>query len=497
MDTIHVIRHKHLAEGHSIRRIARDLGLHRLTVQKYLAESEPRRIDKLVRSRPVMGLIGPRIEVLLKEWEPRLHGKHRLTAMRLYHQMRQEGYTVSERSVRRYLAERKRRLAEVFIPLIHRPGDEAQVDFFEVIVELGGKKLKVWQFVMRLMYSGRDFVHLYERCDQITFLDAHKRAFEHFGGVPRRVIYDNLKAAVKRLLGLGGRELADRFIALESHYLFEPCFARPGEGHDKGGVESRGKSLRLRYLTPIVSGDDLEVISSEMLEKVDDGWSGRRHADGRLLSELFAEDRMGFLPLPAVAFEPALLRLVSISSSSTVKVQGVLYSLPERWARLNAKAWVGVREVRFCCLGEEVTRPRLPPGGRHVVYRDYLRELSRKPQAVRQVAPELTTELGEPYRRLWHMLEEQHGGHKAARLLAGLLGAINDHGAESVGIALQQALAAGSFEPGGTGRLLEFMSQTPAAALPEEHVPPALRTVTVEAGCAADYDLLAVSGGVS
>jgi transposase len=128
----------------------------------------------------------------------------------------------------------------VFVPLVHRPADETQVDFFEVTLEEGGRRRKAWKFVMRLMYPGRDFVWLYERCDQLSFLDAHVRAFSYFGGVPRRVVYDNLSAAVKKVVGTE-RELTERFMALCSHYLFEPCFARPGEGHDKGGVEARGK----------------------------------------------------------------------------------------------------------------------------------------------------------------------------------------------------------------------------------------------------------------
>ena len=72
-------------------------------------------------------------------------------------------------TVRAYLAEKKRAAAEVFIPLVHRPGDEAQVDFFEVTVEVNGARKKVWKFVMRLMYAGWDFTWLYERCDQVSF----------------------------------------------------------------------------------------------------------------------------------------------------------------------------------------------------------------------------------------------------------------------------------------------------------------------------------------
>ena len=85
----------------------------------------------------------------------------------------------------------------------------------------------------------------------------HVRAFAYLEGVIRRCVYDNLAAAVRKIVG-ARRELTGRFLALVSHYLFEPDFARIGEGHDKGGVESRGKAIRLAHLTPIPQGENLE-----------------------------------------------------------------------------------------------------------------------------------------------------------------------------------------------------------------------------------------------
>src|SRR5690349_24957637 len=93
------------------------------------------------------------------------------------------------------------------------------------------------------MYSGREFVWLYQRCDTIAFLDGHVRAFAYLGAVPRRCIYDNLPAAVRKIVGVE-RKLTKRFEALVSHYLFEPCFARVGKGHDKGCVVSLGYAIR-------------------------------------------------------------------------------------------------------------------------------------------------------------------------------------------------------------------------------------------------------------
>ena len=150
---------------------------------------------------------------------------------------------------------------EVFVPLVYRPGDSAEVDFFEVLVDVAGERRKAHMFVMRLMHSGRDFAWLYPRQDQTCFLDGHVRAFAHFGAVPHRLAYDNLKAAVRKILVGSERELSARFLALATHYLFEASFARPRTGHDKGGVEARGKGIRWQELVPIPSGPDLATIS--------------------------------------------------------------------------------------------------------------------------------------------------------------------------------------------------------------------------------------------
>jgi transposase len=247
MDQVNVIRHKVLVEGLSIRLVARQMRVSRNTVRKYLKMSAPVREEKSPRVRPVLEKVAPRIEELLEEWEYRTTRKQRITGSRIHRQLIEEGYRAGITTVREYLREKKRQESEVYVPLLWRAGECAQVDFFEVTVEEAGVVRKAWKFLMRLMYSGKDFVWLYDRCDQLSFLDAHVKAFCFLGGVCHRIIYDNLSSAVKKRLGLE-INLTDRFLALSSHYLFEPCFARPGEGHDKGGVESRGKGIRLQHL---------------------------------------------------------------------------------------------------------------------------------------------------------------------------------------------------------------------------------------------------------
>jgi transposase len=486
MDQVHVLRHKVLTEGRSIRRVARELGLSRNTVIKYLEQSEPVRRQRRSRRRPVWERVKPRLEELIADWEQRTTGKQRITAMRLYRQLRTEGFRVGRTLVDDYWRERRRQRAEVYIPLIYRPG-EAQIDFFEVVVEVDGERRKAWEFLLRLMYSGREFAWLYERCDQLAFLDGHVRAFTHLGGVARRCVYDNLGLAVRKIVG-AQRELTGRFLALVSHYLFEPDFTRIGEGHDKGGVESRGKAIRLQHLTPIPRGNDLEGISRQLLADLDAAFDAHPDATRKSAGDLWAQERTQLLPLPAACFEVRKPLPVEISSRSMVRIQGAWYSVPSRWARLHATAYIGVDDVRITCMGESVTHPRARFGVRQVRYRHYLAELARKPHAVRQVAPELIAELGAPWSGLWDLLSAAHGELEAARVLARLLGAVCEHGEDRVRRALEAAVNQHRIG------VLE-LSTTQPALVNQIAVPDALASYVVEAGRAADYDHLLLANG--
>ena len=484
VEDVHVLRHKVLVEGLSRRQAVRELGISRNTVRRYLRLPEPLRVEREPRRKPVLERVQPRLDALLEEWSGRTTAKQRLTATRLHRQLREEGYEAGETLVRDYLREWRRRRAEVYVPLVHRPGDEAQVDFFEVTVELRGERRKAWKFLMRLMYSGRDFVRLYDRQDQVAFLDGHVRAFAHFGGVPRRTVYDNLAAAVRRVQ-FPRRALTERFAALASHYGVEPCFARPGEGHDKGGVEGRGRGVRLQHLTPIPRGDSLAGLSDWLQGEVD------RHAAPRVW-ERFAEERPLLRPGPGVAFEARRVRAVSVSRSALVRVEVVWYSAPSRWAGLRATALIGTDELTLRCRGEAVVHPRQPFGGRRVDYRHYLGELARKPQALRQVAPELVAALGEPFGRLWTLLEGERGGHEAGRALARLLRAVAEHGEERVREALEAYLEDG-------GRFDELAFRRSLAGVREHRevvVPEALRGYRVEHASARDYDRLLPGGAL-
>src|SRR5215210_4467085 len=326
MDQVHVVRHKVLVEGRSQRAVARELGLARVTVRKYLEQAAPVRRAEAARPRPVWDAVAERVQTLLRESVRWTGGKQRLTATRLHELVVAEGHTVGVTLVKEAVAEWKRQRREVFVPLTYGPGDLAEVDFFEVLVDVDGTRRKAWLFLMRLMYSGRDFAWIYERQDQISFLDGHVRAFAHFDAVPARVADDNLRAAVVRILVGGARALAPRFASLASHYLLEACFCRPGEGHDKGGVEARGQAVRRQALVPIPSGPTLSDINVTLLAQMDARLDTTRDAAGQTIGARFSEEQRLFRPL-STPFTPEATTLATVTPRALVRVGGAAYSV--------------------------------------------------------------------------------------------------------------------------------------------------------------------------
>ncbi len=483
MDQVHVIRHKVLVEGLSRRHVAEELHVSRNTVRKYLGESEPKRKKHKGRGSPKTDEVGPRIDALLDEWKDRTTAKQRITGTRLHQELLKEGYDVGVSTVRTYYAELRRKSAEVFVPLVHRSGDEAQVDFFAVTVEIDGERKECWMFLMRLMHSGRDFAWLYEHCDTVSFLDGHIRAFCEFDGVAARLIYDNLSPAVKRIL-FPGRELTDRFKALVSHYLFEPCFARPGTGHDKGGVEGRGKAVRYQHLVPIPRGKTLEVISEHLVRDLNEQAARRKDRQGQTVMARFAEEQPKLRALPDGFFEPRQTVLLDINRKALVTYDGAVYSLPSHWASASVTAYVGPTDIRFIWRDEIRERQRVRRGKKQIDYRDYLAELQRKPQAVRQIAPELMEALGKPFEALYKLLENSHGGKEAGRVFAKVLKAVHEQGEKTVGSAIERLL------DGGQKNLLELASIFRAPPQPEVQVPKPLAGYVVEMARAQDFDEL-------
>ena len=236
--------------GMSERAAAGHFGIDRKTVSKILKHAVPpgyRRNGPPARPKPDPFI--PPVNQILEEDKSRLK-KQRHTSKRIYERLRDEhGFTGGITIVTDYVREKKRRTREVFVPLSHAPG-HAQVDFGEALGEIGGVVRKLHYFAMSLPHSDAFFIKACPAETTEAFCDGHVSAFAFFGGVPLSGLYDNTTIAVARILGDGKRQRTRTFSELQSHYLFEDRFGRPGNGNDKGNVEGTIGYGRRNFLVP-------------------------------------------------------------------------------------------------------------------------------------------------------------------------------------------------------------------------------------------------------
>jgi transposase len=185
--------------------------MHWKTLEKILSESAlPGYRRKVERLRPKLGPYLERIEQIMAQ-DKEAPRKQRHTAKRILERIRAEGYQGGYTQVKEAVRRLKAYGREVFVPLIHRPG-EAQVDFGYALVKESGKLRKVVFFVMTLPYSDAMFIQVFDRITTEVFWEAHVRAFRFFGGVPRRITYDNEKLFVAQIMGAHTRRLTRGFL---------------------------------------------------------------------------------------------------------------------------------------------------------------------------------------------------------------------------------------------------------------------------------------------
>jgi transposase len=205
--------------------------------------------------------------------------KQRHTARRIYDRIRAEvpGCTPAERTVRQYVERRKQALGlaehEVFVPQSYDWASRRRSIGTKRMPIWDGERIKLQVFEMRSMASGAAFHRAYPCATQQAFLEAHELAFEYFEGVFRRLRYDNLSSAVKKILRGQQRELTARFIAFRSHWHYQAEFCTPGEGHEKGGVEGEVGYFRRNHWVPVPVAADLQALNRKLLEdcRADEG----------------------------------------------------------------------------------------------------------------------------------------------------------------------------------------------------------------------------------
>ncbi|MCA1699708.1 MAG: IS21 family transposase [Actinobacteria bacterium] len=495
------IRRDRDREELSIHELARRHAVHRRTVRQALAAALPP-ARKRPQDRPAPKLGGYR--ALIDSWleaDREAPPKQRHTARRVFERLRDEhGVEVSERQVRRYVRERRRALGEavdeLFVPLSHEPAAEAEVDWGEAEVVIGGVPIKLHLFLMRACFSGGCFVQAHTRETQQAFLEAHVEAFEFFGGAFSLLRYDNLKSAVAKVLRGRRRVESDRLIALRSHYLFESAFTRAGKqgAHEKGGVEGEVGRFRRLHLVPVPEVSSLRELNALLraacLADLGRTIRGRRETVGAALGREVQLLR----PLPAERFDTAEHASPRADTKALVTVRQNQYSVPVSLAGLRVAARVGAREVALLHDGREVCRhPRLE--GRFGVSAQldhYLELLAFKPGALaRSLALRQERERGAwpaCFDELWRAIEARVEPSEAARQMVDVLMLCRELGPARVQLAVRGALAAGAHDGRAVAVLARRCERAEPAPLAD--LEPRLAQTARPAPVLTDYDQL-------
>ena len=332
--------------------------------------------------------------------------KSSATSERIYQRLKTEGYPGGLTQVKQAVREIKRLNQEVFMPLVHRPG-EAQVDFGFAVAKVAGVLQKIAFFVMVLPHSDVFFVMAFERECTETYWEGHIRSFEFFGGVPNRISYDNSKVLVSQVLSSCERKLTDGFLKLQSHYLFREHFCRVRRANEKGVVEGVVKYARLNFLVPVPQVNDLDQLNFNLAEACREDLYRRLRGKKASKARLLTGDRDAFLPLPAGSFDACRKLPTRANSLSLVRFDRNDYSVPVAFAHheILAKGYVNrVQLVHKQCVVAEHRRS-WGKEGVFFNYLHYLPLLERKPGAIDHARPMVGLHLPECFNVLRRRLE--------------------------------------------------------------------------------------------
>jgi transposase len=438
--------------------VAKKLGVHRRMVREAIQNALPakRLSSKRASSRCIREVVLFIHQVL--QADQQAPAKQRHTAQRIWERLQAElpQHPVSERSVRRQVQLWKQQQATqgaaTFISQQYEAAREGQVDWYEAYADLGGERVKLHVFSLRSMYSGAAFHRAYWRPTQLAFLDAHERAFEHFGGLFNTLRYDNLKSAVKQILRGKRREESARFIAFRSHYLFAAEFCTPARGNEKGGVEEEVGRFRRRWWTPVPRVSTLDELNAYLEQGCREDRqrtiAGRDHS----VRELFKTEQPRLKAVPATPFDLHEQMRLTVDTGGCVRVKTNRYSTP---------LTPGTRaEVKLDATHVEVRHQGQPVARHERCYRlrqevlaleHYLGVLERKPGALAH------SKALAQYRQaglwpdsldcFWRGLIDRQGRSQGTRSMIDLLRLIPVHGHTQLREAIEAALACGSHDP--------------------------------------------------
>jgi len=450
VDDYEKIRKAYYVERLSIRAISRQLGHSRKAIRKALDHAEPEGYQReKTHTAPKIAPYQSRIDELIKESE-QMPRKQRYTGHKIYQLLQMEGYRGSESNLHRYvsLQRRARKHRAAYLPLEFDSGQDAQVDWGEAQVEINGMRQTVQMFVMRLNYSKARFVAAFPFQKQEAFFEGHIQAFHFFGGVPRRITYDNLKTAVFRILEGHHRQEQRAFSAFRSHYLFESHYCTPAQGHEKGGVESDVGYAQRNFFAPILKAKDFAELNAMLHQACLNDMLRNTRGETRTVAEVWQSEKSSLLPLEGHDFRACSNHVATVNPYSQVVFETNRYSVPSKYVGQQLPLRAYPFRVEVLSATEVIAEhPRCFDREQDILNPlHYLGLLEQRPGAFEYALPmrQWRQKWTPEYEKMLDLLRKTKPDGSGVREFVAILKLHCDHPAEMVDRAVKQALDLGA-----------------------------------------------------
>ena len=447
VDQIGQIRRAYFEQGRPIKEIVRSLSISRATVRKVIrGEATEFKYTRAVQPAPKLG---EWVDVLseILEQEAQLVRRERRSTQRLFEELRGRGYDGAHDSVHRFAKawrnERARVPARAFVPMSFAPGEAYQFDWSHEAITLQGLPLMIKAAHMKLSHSRMPFVRAYFRETQELVFDAHDKAFQFYGGVCRRGIYDNMKTAVEAILVGKARQYNRRFLQMCSHHLIEPVACSPASGWEKGQVENQVGNLRDQLFRPKPRTNSLAELNAWLEDQCIAYARRTRHPEfkDRTIWEVFEQERASLMELRG-PFDGFIEKAVRAATTCLIMADHNRYSVNARAAGQMVLVRSHADHIVVLFNNEVVADHPRQFRRDQIVYDPwhYLPVLVKKPGALRNGAPFKDWDLPPGLAEVRVKLKNHTDGD---RQFVKVLGAVLDHGLDAVEAACAEALAAG------------------------------------------------------
>jgi len=335
MDDIQNVRKMKDEENMSFRQIALVTGYSRNTISNWYKNKKFPKYKRTHTPSPIKDTIIEHIKRWIEndiDFINKHEKKNIRKASTIWADLKNMDIDCSYSIVRKYVSELKPK--EIFIPLEYEAGMDMQVDWGFIDVRFStGITIKVNFFVTTLPYSNSRFVYPYYKADQMSFFDGHIKAFNFFGGIPKRITYDNLSSAVKRVLLGTNRIEQDKMIHFKSFYGFQSNYCGVGKGNEKASVENGVGYAKRRFFGGEYSLKDFEELKNYLATKCENMLKDNHYKKKQMIEKLLNDEKEHFLKIPEIPYDCSQKIITKSNSTLNVQYDGVKYSIPSEYGQ--------------------------------------------------------------------------------------------------------------------------------------------------------------------